>query len=49
MFLQLQTTEDKIRMATKSLKQDYQNTKTLTAKAKDRKRKTGSGSCEEEI
>ena len=29
MFLQLQTTEDKIRMATKSLKQDYQNTKTM--------------------
>ena len=48
MFLQLQTTEDKIRMATKSLKQDYQNTKTLTAKAKTEK-KTGSGSCEEEI
>lgn len=39
MFLQLQTTEDKIRMATKSLKQDYQNTKTLTAKAKTEKEK----------
>ena len=39
MCLQLQTTEDKIRMATKSLKQDYQNTKTLTAKAKTEKEK----------
>lgn len=39
MFLQLQTTEDKIRMATKSLKQDYQNTKTLTAKAETEKEK----------
>ena len=39
MFLQLLTTEDKIRMATKSLKQDYQNTKTLTAKAKTEKEK----------
>ena len=39
LFLQLQTTEDKIRMATKSLKQDYQNTKTLTAKAKTEKEK----------
>ena len=39
MFLRLQTTEDKIRMATKSLKQDYQNTKTLTAKAKTEKEK----------
>lgn len=37
MFLKLQTTEDKIRMATKSLKQDYQSAKTLTAKAKTEK------------
>lgn len=37
MFLKLQTTEDKIKMATKSLKQDYKSAKMLTAKAKTEK------------
>lgn len=37
MFLKLQTTEDKIRMAQKSLKDDYKTTKTLTAQAKEEK------------
>lgn len=45
MFLNLQTTEDKIRMATKSLKQDYQNAKILTAKAKTEKEKLDQASA----
>ena len=39
MFLKLQTTEDKIRMAAKDLKQDYQNAQRLTARAKEEKEK----------
>ena len=39
MFLNLQTTEDKIRMAQKSLKDDYKTAKTLTETAKSEKEK----------